>query len=110
MRTGITIDVTPADRVRLDAVIADRNSPQKHVWRARIVLLSADGHGTADIMRLTGNAKTCVWRWQERFMVAGADGLLRDMTRPSSGWPSAWCPYADRPAGRNHAQNQCRHG
>ena len=83
MRTGITIDVTPADRVRLDAVIADRNSPQKHVWRARIVLLSADGHGTAEIMRLTGKAKTCVWRWQERFMVAGADGLLRDKTRPS---------------------------
>jgi transposase len=83
MRTGITIDVTAADRVRLDAVIADRNSPQKHVWRARIVLLSAEGRGTAEIMRLTGKAKTCVWRWQERFMVAGADGLLRDKTRPS---------------------------
>ena len=83
MRSGITIEVTAADRVRLDAVVAERNSPQKHVWRARIVLLSADGHGTAEIMRLTGKAKTCVWRWQERFMVAGADGLLRDKTRPS---------------------------
>ena len=83
MRTGITVDVTPADRVRLDAVIADRNSPQKHVWRARIALLSADGHGTAEIMRLTGKAKTCVWRWQERFMTAGVDGLLHDKTRPS---------------------------
>jgi transposase len=83
MRSGISIDVTPSDRVRLDAIIADRNSPQKHVWRARIVLLSADGHGTAEIMRLTGKAKTCVWRWQERFMVAGADGLLRDKTRAS---------------------------
>ena len=83
MRTGITIDVTATDRVRLDAIIADRNSPQKHVWRARIVLLSADGHGTTEIMRVTGKAKTCVWRWQERFMVAGLDGLLRDKTRPS---------------------------
>ena len=62
MRPGITIDVTPADRVRLDSVIADRNSPQKHVWRSRIVLLSADGHGTSEIMRLTGKSKTCVWR------------------------------------------------
>jgi hypothetical protein len=34
-------------------------------------------------MRLTGKAKTCVWRWQERFMVAGAAGLLRDKSRPS---------------------------
>ena len=34
MRTGITVDVTPADRARLEAIVADRNSPQKHVWRA----------------------------------------------------------------------------
>lgn len=27
-------------------------------------------------------AKTAVWRWQERFMQAGVDGLLRDKTRP----------------------------
>jgi transposase len=82
MRTGITIQLTPADRVRLDAVIADRNSPQKHVWRSRIVALSADGCGTNEIMRLTGTSKTCVWRWQERFMTQGVDSLLRDKTRP----------------------------
>jgi transposase len=82
MRTGITIDVTASDRERLLAVIGDRNAPQKHVWRARIVLLTADGHGTTEIMRRAGVAKTAVWRWQERFMQAGVDGLLRDKTRP----------------------------
>ena len=51
--------------------------------RAEIVLLSADGVGTNEIMRRTGKSKTCVWRWQERFMQAGYDGLLRDKTRPS---------------------------
>ena len=64
MRTGITVTVSSADQVRLATVVADRNSPQKHVWRARIVLLSADGRGTSEIMRLTGKSKTCVWRWQ----------------------------------------------
>ena len=34
-------------------------------------------------MRETGKAKTCVWRWQERFAADGVDGLLREMTRPS---------------------------
>ena len=34
-------------------------------------------------MRQTGKSKTCVWRWQERYMAAGVDGLLRDKTRPS---------------------------
>jgi transposase len=82
MRTGITIDVTASDRERLLAIIGDRNASQKHVWRARIVLLTADGHGTTEIMRQAGVAKTAVWRWQERFMQAGVDGLLRDKTRP----------------------------
>ena len=34
-------------------------------------------------MRRTGKSKTCVWRWQERFIEEGVDGLLRDKTRPS---------------------------
>ncbi|MCW5738453.1 MAG: IS630 family transposase [Enhydrobacter sp.] len=83
MRTGIIMAVTPEDRRRLDAVVRDRNAPQKHVWRARIVLLTADGLGTNAIMRETGKSKTCVWRWQERFAEAGVEGLLRDKTRPS---------------------------
>jgi hypothetical protein len=41
-------------------VVKDRNAAQKHVWRAQIVLLSADGVGTNSIMRETGKAKTCV--------------------------------------------------
>jgi transposase len=83
MRKDVVIDPGVADRARLEAVLADRNSPQKHVWRARIILLTADGLGTVEIMRRTGKSKTCVWRWQERFMAAGVDGLLRDKTRPS---------------------------
>jgi transposase len=47
------------------------------------VLLTADGHGTADIMRATGKAKTVIWRWQKRFGEDGVAGLWRDKTRPS---------------------------
>ncbi len=83
MRKGISVTMSAADRRRLEAVAADRNCPQKHVWRARIVLLTAAGLGTMAIMRQTGKSKTCVWRWQERFMEEGVDGLLRDKTRPA---------------------------
>ena len=83
MRTGISITLTRTVRGRLEAIVGDRNSPQKHVWRAGIVLSTADGLGTDEIMRRTGKSKTCVWRWQERFMQEGVDGLLRDKTRPS---------------------------
>jgi len=82
MRSGISIILSEKDRQRLDAIVADRNAPQKHVWRARIVVLSTDGFGTNAIMAATGKAKTCVWRWQERFATEGVDGLLRDKTRP----------------------------
>ena len=82
MRKGIIVTVTASDRARLRAVVTNRNSPQKHVWRAKILLLTADGLGTGAIMRGTGRAKSVVWRWQERFMREGVDGLLRDKTRP----------------------------
>ena len=83
MLNGITVKVTAEARAQLEAVLADQNSPQKHVWRARIVLLTADGCGTAEIMRGSGTSKNAVWRWQERFMTEGVAGLLRDKTRPS---------------------------
>jgi transposase len=73
----------------LCAIVADPKSPQKHVWRARIVLLSGDGLGTSAIMAETGKSKTCVWRWQERFMREGVDGLLRDKSRPPGKAPVA---------------------
>jgi transposase len=81
MREGISITVKPSERRLLKAVLKNRNAPQKHVWRARIVLFSAEGLGTAEIMRRSGKSKPCVWRWQKRFMEEGVDGLLRDKTR-----------------------------
>jgi len=82
MRSGISITVSDGDRRRLEAIVAAPHTAQKHVWRARIILLSADGHGTNAIMAATSKAKTTVWRWQERFMEAGVDGLVHDKTRP----------------------------
>src|SRR6185503_4703468 len=81
MRAGIVVNVTRSDRRRLEAIVADRSASQKHVWRAQIILATADGCGTAEIMRRSGKAKPVVWNWQARFMVEGVDGLLRDKTR-----------------------------
>lgn len=89
MRTGISLSLVEADRQRLEALVIDRNTPQKHVWRARIVLPSADGVGTNAVMAATGTSKTTVWRWQARFMAEGVDGLLRDKTRPPGRAPVA---------------------
>jgi transposase len=83
MRAGKSLSVSSADIRRLKSVAQNGNTPQKHVWRSEIVLLTAGGAGTNEIMRRTGKSKTCVWRWQERFIEEGFDGLFRDKTRPS---------------------------
>jgi len=95
MRGHLGLFVASADRERLAAIIADRNSAQKHVWRAQVVLLTGDRVGTAEIMRRTGLGKPSVWRWQERYVEEGVDGLLRDKTRPSRIPPLASEKVAD---------------
>jgi DNA invertase Pin-like site-specific DNA recombinase len=58
-------------RLQLQQLIADGNTPQKIVKRARIILMTALGHGVMAIMREVGVSKTTVWRWQEYFAEAG---------------------------------------
>ena len=73
--------VSAADRARLEAIVADRNRPQKHVARAQIVLLSARRSDVASVARQAGISRPAVWRWQRRFAEGGVHGLLRDKTR-----------------------------
>ena len=49
MHERAQITLNAANRSVLEAVVTNRNSPQKHVWRAKIILLTADGHGTTEI-------------------------------------------------------------
>src|SRR3546814_16564234 len=97
MRNGISFTLSSDDRQRLQAVVAAPASPQKHVWRAHIILLSGDGVGTSAIMARTGKSKTCVWRWQERFMDEGVAGLLRDTSRTPGRAPVPPDPAAEIP-------------
>ena len=76
------IELSAGDRERLEGIVNNPRSLQKHVWRARIVLALGSGRGLAETMRRTGMSKPTVWRWWDRFLAEGVDGLLRDATRP----------------------------
>lgn len=78
--TPIIIDA--ADRDRLDRLVRDRNTAQKVVWRARIVLLAAEGLKAKAIAATTGKSQLTVRRWRRRFLAKGVDGLLKDASRP----------------------------
>ena len=82
MQRQACIWLSPVDRATLDGWVADRNTPQKLVWRARIVLMSAAGAGTMAIVRALGKSKRTVGRWQERYLAQGIEGLRRDASRP----------------------------
>jgi transposase len=81
-RTLACIWLSPADRATLEGWVDGRNTPQNLVWRARIVLQSADRVGVMAIVRSVGKSKVTVKRWQERYLAAGIAGLQRDATRP----------------------------
>ena len=86
MRTGARFAVSDEQRRQLKAVANDGNSKQKHVMRARIILLSDEGLGTMAVATGTGSTEATVRRWRKRFMEEGVEGLLRDET-PKPGKP-----------------------
>jgi transposase len=83
MRKIEQISISAADRERLEKLVRDRNTPQKVVWRARIVLLASDGVTAEGIATAVGKSLLTVRRWRRRFVAKGLDGLLKDATRPS---------------------------
>jgi len=78
----IEIVLGAKDRTKLKRIVADGNTPQKIVKRAKIVVLSAEGHGVTAIMREVEVSKTTVWRWQDYFVEAGVAGLLKGRSKP----------------------------
>ena len=89
MGKKVRIQPAPGDQDRLEALIANGNTPQKHVRRARIVRLAGDGVGTDEIQRRLGVSKPTIRRWRTRYVEAGVDGLCRDKTRPPGKAPLA---------------------
>ena len=65
MRDNICIYCSLEDRARLERLVADRNAPRKVVWRAEIVLATAEGLGTMAVMRRTGKPRRVLSRFAE---------------------------------------------
>src|SRR6202140_3163649 len=83
MRKIERISISIADRERLERLFPNRNTPQKVVWRARIVLLASEGLTAEAIATAVGKSLLTVRRWRRRFVAKGVDGLLKDAPRPS---------------------------
>ncbi len=84
MRKIERISISDADRERLERLVRDRNTPQKVVWRARIVLLASDGLTAEAIAAAVGKSLLTVRRWRRRYVAKGVDGLLEGRHPPAA--------------------------
>jgi DNA-directed RNA polymerase specialized sigma24 family protein len=88
-RSPYRIELAPLDRERLERRVRRQTATRREVFRARIVLLAADGLRNDEIATRLGTFRETVSRWRKRYFEEGDQGL-RD--RPRSGRPRAFPP------------------
>jgi len=76
------VSVSDEERAELERLVRGRNTPQKVVLRARIVLLTVDGVPTGGIIERLGTTCPTITRWRQRYVAKGVAGLCKDATRP----------------------------
>lgn len=76
------MNLNDRDRLQLNQMVRNGNTSQKVALRARIVLLSADGVRTGEIMRQLVTTTPTITRWRNRYEREGIPGLLKDRSRP----------------------------
>jgi len=77
----VTITLTAQDRADLEAVTRKATSPQREVFRARIVLLAAAGLNNSEIAQKLQCTRKTVRKWRGRFAKECRAGLI-DEPRP----------------------------
>ena len=72
------LPVTDEQRRTLQSWVAARNTPQKIVFRARIVLLAAAGKANRKIAQELRTSRPSVILWRQRFVEGGPQALTSD--------------------------------
>ena len=70
------------DQITLKKLVAGRNTAQKVVMRANIVLASLTGKSKVGIANMLKVSRPTIYLWLKRYNEYGVEGLLRDATRP----------------------------
>lgn len=75
-----SIQLTETEKSELEAIVNKRTSPQQMVLRAKIIILTADGLSTDEIMSRLETTKVTISKWKKRFIEHGLSGLI-DLAR-----------------------------
>ena len=87
------IDLSAAERVRLEATARRYTSPYRDVIRARIVLYAATGLDNDEIAARLDTPRQIVSKWRKRFFRERISGLEE---RSRTGRPALFSPQSGR--------------
>jgi len=73
--TSLTIRLTPAERLTLLAWQRATTISAGRARRGRIILLIADGRSISDVAVTVGISRRFVYKWVQRFLADGVEGL-----------------------------------
>src|SRR6266581_1503985 len=74
-KTSLTIRLTPAERRTLQAWQRATTISAGRARRGRIILLVADGMPISDVAATVGISRRFVYKWVQRFVEKGMEGL-----------------------------------
>src|SRR4030042_1197874 len=73
-----SIALAPHQKERLEKIVNKRTNPQQTVFRAKIILLTAQGLSVDEIMKRLDTTRVTVSKWKKRFLEKGIEGLDDD--------------------------------
>ena len=74
-KTALHIELTPQERGKLESWLRSTTIRAGLAKRARIILMLAEGRSISHISRTVGIRRRFVYKWVERFIKQGINGL-----------------------------------
>lgn len=81
MRVAVKINLTQEERATLTRWSLGRSTPARQVFRAKIVLMAAEGKMNKEIVAVLKTDPQTVKRWRTRFAEKGLAGITKDAPR-----------------------------
>src|SRR5437773_9311142 len=75
MATGSEIFLTQQQHSELSSIAQSRTLPAGYVFRARLILMLAEGRSFSTIKQQLRTTAPTISRWKARFLHSGMDGL-----------------------------------
>src|SRR5579863_6598306 len=70
-----SVTLSDSQRIELSRITKPRSLPAGYVFRARLILMLAEGLSYSTIKQRMGTTAPTIIRWKQRFVAAGLDGL-----------------------------------